>query len=95
MAEKIDVLKEEEKAKLNAAMDVERDVLAMKQDEELAGEKSRSWGHACYGGRWGSPGFWLIMLGLFFLLTSSGISVSWWIVPLIIFVVCWSGWSRC
>jgi hypothetical protein len=97
MSERIDVLKEAEKAKLNAAMDAEKDVLALKQDEEQVEKPSRSHGNVCYGGwwGWGSPGFWLIALGLFFLLSSSGMEVTWWIVPLLIFIVCKSAWGRC
>jgi hypothetical protein len=94
MTEKIDVLKEAEKVKLNAAMDAEKDVLAVKQDEEWKGSTSRSQGYACGGGWWGSPGLWLVALGLFFLLTSSGMGVSWWIVPLMIFILCKSAWRR-
>jgi hypothetical protein len=100
MAEKIDVLKEAEKAKLNAALgagveEVENDLLGMKQEGEQAEKAPRNRGYACYGGWWASPGFWLIALGLFFLLTSSGMGVSWWLVPLMIFILCKSAWSRC
>jgi hypothetical protein len=91
MAERIDELKEAEKAKLNAAFEVEQDTLKGTQDKQLGDE-----GAACFGGGWwGSPGFWLVGLGLFFLLTSSGMGVSWWIVPLVIFVLCKSAWGRC
>jgi hypothetical protein len=95
MSERIDVLKEAEKAKLNAAVDAEKDVLALKQDDEQIEKPSKRHRYACYGGWWGSPGFWLIALGLFFLLSSSGMGVSWWIVPLMFFILCKSAWRRC
>ncbi len=91
MTERIDELKDTEKAKLNAAFEAEQDVLKVKQEDRYDER-----GHGSYGyGWWRWSGLWLILLALFFLFNTSGMSIgmSWWIIPLIFFIVYKSG--RC
>jgi hypothetical protein len=82
MVEEIDGLKETEKAKLNAAFELEQDTLKVKQDSP-----AQEQGASC-AGMWGIPLPLLLVAGMFLFFMLANWQVGWWIVPLVFFLIC-------